>query len=87
MPTQTEADGDAVTVDTYCPACGGDAVPLLGRDCDCSLREDVVCSVVVEHPDREEPIRKTITDRRGLTDPETLAEHLCKAVRSASLAD
>lgn len=60
MPTSIEADDGTITVDTYCPTCGGDAVPLLGRECDCDLGDDVVCSAVIEYPDRE-PLRTTIT--------------------------
>jgi len=60
-PTTIESDDGTVTVDTYCPTCGGDALPLLGRDCDCDLSEDVVCSAVIEYPDKE-PLRTTITD-------------------------
>ncbi len=60
-PTAIESDDGPVTVDTYCPTCGGDAVPLLGRECDCDLSEDVVCSAVIEYPDKE-PLRTTITD-------------------------
>jgi len=59
-PTTIDADGGSVTVDTYCPTCGGDAVPIVGRDCDCDLAEDVICSAVIEYPD-EEPLRTTIT--------------------------
>lgn len=61
MPTKIESEDGEISVDTYCPTCGGDAIPLLGRECDCSLPENVVCSAVIEHPNREEPFRTTLT--------------------------
>lgn len=75
MPTRIDTgDDDVVTVDTYCPSCGADAIPLLGRDCDCDLREDVVCSLVVERSTRDEPLRATITDREGWLDAGPLVD-------------
>ena len=83
MFTEIETEDGTITIDAYCPSCGGDVVPLVGRDCDCSLREHVVCSVVIDRPDREEPIRKTLTDRAGLLERQTLAALLKSAVLSA----
>lgn len=76
MPTTIDADDGTVTVDTYCPTCGGDAVPLLGRECDCTLADDVVCSAVIEYPDGE-PLRTTIT-----ADDVTVEKLLSAAVRA-----
>ena len=74
MPTTIETDDGDVVVDTYCPSCGADAVPLLGRECDCELDDGVVCSAVIEYPDLDrEPIRTTITDRNGWLDVDPTA--------------